>query len=303
MRRVLVCGSNGLLGQRLALMFGHESEYEVLHTSHHRSFILDRQMFDYTQLDITSKGDVKSLVGSYRPDIIVNAAAMANVDRCELEKELAWKTNVIGVENLVDASRRIGAKLIHISTDYVFDGRTGLYKEEDRVHPLNYYGKSKLAGENVILAGGLPYAILRTILIYGAGIQVHNNFGLWVVTNLQAGKNIRCVDDQISKPTYVGDLAAAVLKVIQRSSCGIFHICGAEQLSRYDFSMCAADVFGLDQSLIVKAKSIQLQQKAVRPLITGFSTLKAEQELHYRPLSVRQGLEAMKREMMNITVN
>lgn len=303
MKRILICGSNGLLGQRLALMFGHETEYEVLNTSHHRSFVLDHHLFDYTQLDITNKSDVKSLVTSFRPDIIVNAAAMTNVDACETQREFAWKVNVIGVENLVEVSRRINSTLINVSTDYVFDGKNGPYKETDRVNPINYYGKTKLAGENVILAGGISSAILRTIVVYGTGINVKNNFALWVINSLRAGKNIRCVDDQISNPTHVGDLAASVVKTIERERTGVYHICGADAVSRYQFAMKAAEIFGLDASLIQRIQSSELQQPAVRPMVTGFITLKAQTELDFHPMTSAQGLETLKRELFNLTLN
>ena len=176
MKRVLVCGSNGLLGQRLAWLFDSDDEYEVLHSSHHRSFVQSDILIDYTQLDISNRSDVKSLVTSFRPDVILNAAAMTNVDECERGREQAWKANVTAVENLTEVSRRIGAKLIHVSTDYVFDGKTGNYTEDDRVNPVNYYGKTKLAGENVLVSSGINYAVLRTIVVYGNGVNVRNNF-------------------------------------------------------------------------------------------------------------------------------
>jgi len=303
MKRVLICGSNGLFGQRLALTLGHETEYEVLNTSHHRLFVLDRHLFDYTQLDITNKGDVKSLVTSFRPDIIVNAAAMTNVDACETQRELAWKINVVGVENLVEVARRIDSLLIHISTDYVFDGKGGPYKETDRVNPVNYYGKTKLAGENVILAGGIPSAIMRTISVYGTGINVKNNFALWVIKSLREGKNIRCVDDQIGNPTHVSDLAAGVVKVIEQGRPGLFHIGGAEAVSRNEFAAKAAEVFGLSSSLIQKAKTSELHQTAQRPMVTSLSTLKAEKELDFHPMTLIQGLELLKRELLHLTLN
>ena len=303
MKRVLICGSNGLFGQRLALTLGHETEYEVLNTSHHRLFVLDRHLFDYTQLDITNKGDVKSLVTSFRPDIIVNAAAMTNVDTCETQRELAWKVNVVGVENLVEVARRIGSLLIHISTDYVFDGKAGPYKETDRVNPVNYYGKTKLAGENVILAGGISSAIMRTIVVYGTGINVKNNFALWVINSLREGKNIRCVDDQIGNPTHVSDLAAGVVKVIEREQSGLFHIGGAEAVSRSEFALKAAEVFGLSASLIQKIKTRELLQTAQRPMVTSLTTLKAEKELDFHPMTLTQGLELLKRELLHLTLN
>ena len=303
MKRVLICGSNGLFGQRLAMMLGHETEYEVLNTSHHRQFVLDRQLFDYTQLDITNKSDVKSLVTSFRPDIIVNAAAMTNVDTCETQRELAWKVNVVGVENLVEIARRIDCLLIHISTDYVFDGKNGPYKATDRVNPINYYGKTKLAGENVILAGGISSAILRPIVVYGAGVNVKNNFALWVINSLREGKTIRCVDDQIGNPTHVGDLAASVVKVIDRECPGLYHIGGPDALSRNEFAMKAAEIFGLNSSLIQRIKSKELQQTAPRPMVTSLVTMKAQNDLDFHPMTVVQGLDTLKRELLHLTLN
>ncbi len=303
MKRILICGSNGLLGQRLALMMGKEADYEVLNTSHHRTFVLDHHLFDYTQLDITNKGDVKSLVGSFRPDIIVNAAAMTNVDACETQREQAWKINVTGVENLSEIARRIGAKLIHISTDYVFDGKHGPYDENARPNPINYYGKTKLAGENVIIASGAHHAILRTIVVFGAGIGVKNNFALWVVKSLRENQKIRCVDDQISSPTYVGDLAAAVKNTIERSGCGVYHVCGANVLSRYDFAVEIAHAFGFDDLAIQRIKTFELHQPAPRPLVTGFILTKAEKEIDYHPMTSVQAIEALRRELLHVTLN
>src|SRR3989338_2974286 len=108
MKRILICWANGLLGQRLALMLSTQTEYEVLNTSHHRSFVFDDRLFDYTQLDISRKGDVKSLISSFQPTVIINAASATNVDWCEDHREEAWNANVVGVENLIDAARQVG---------------------------------------------------------------------------------------------------------------------------------------------------------------------------------------------------
>ena len=303
MKRVLVCGSNGLLGQKLAFILDDESEYEVLHTSYHRSFVNNQDLFDYTQLDISNRSDVKSLILSYRPDIVLNAAALTNVDFCEREREQAWKVNVTGVEHLVEVCRRINAKLIHVSTDYVFDGKFGNYKEEDRVNPVNYYGKTKLAGENVIISSGIDYAILRTILVYGIGVQVKNNFALWVINNLNEGKLIRCVDDQISNPTHVHDLAMAMKKVMERNANGLFHISGAETISRYNFALRAAEIFGYDKSLILRVKTADLEQRAARPMNTTFILEKAKVQLKYTPMNITQGLMMMQQDITGIHLN
>jgi len=303
MKRVLVCGSNGLLGQRLAFLLDGESEYEVLHSSYHRSFVNDQALIDYTQLDISNRSDVKSLISSYRPDIVLNAAALTNVDFCEREREQAWKVNVAGVEHLVEVCRRINAKLIHVSTDYVFDGKFGNYTETDRANPVNYYGKTKLAGENVILSSGIEYAILRTILVYGIGVNVKNNFALWVINNLNEGKPIRCVDDQISNPTHVHDLAMAMKNVMERNANGLFHISGAETINRYNFALRAAEIFGYDKSLIARVKTADLDHRAVRPMNTTFILEKAKAQLHYSPMNISQGLMMMQQDLTGIHLN
>lgn len=297
MKRVLICGSNGLLGQRLSLMLNTQTEYEVLCTSHHRSFVFDHKLFDYTQLDITKKSDVKSLISSFQPTVIMNAAAASNVDWCETHREEAWKINVVGVENLIEAARKVGAKLIHVSTDYVFDGKHGPYSEDDKPNPISYYGKSKLAAENAIRIADIPYAIARTIVLYGSGIGVKQNFALWVINSLQSGTNIRCVDDQTSNPTHVNDLAFALVKIFELNREGFYHICGKEMISRYDFAMHIAKMFGLNQKLIQRAKTSDLNQPAPRPPVTGFITLKAETELGFKPMDVTQGLTTLKREL------
>ncbi len=303
MKRVLVCGSNGLLGQQLAFLLDGESEYEVLHSSYHRSFVNDQALFDYTQLDITNRSDVKSLISSYRPDIVLNAAALTNVDFCDREREQAWKVNVTGVEHLVEVCRRINAKLIHVSTDYVFDGKFGNYTETDRANPVNYYGKTKLAGENVIISSGIEYAILRTILVYGIGVNVKNNFALWVINNLNEGKPIRCVDDQISNPTHVHDLAMAMKNVMDRNANGLFHISGAETITRYNFALRVAEIFGYDKTLIERIKTTDLEQRAVRPMNTTFILEKAKSQLHYSPMNITQGLMMMQQDLTGIHLN
>ncbi|HAL57260.1 MAG TPA: dTDP-4-dehydrorhamnose reductase [Bacteroidetes bacterium] len=303
MKRILICGANGLLGQRLALMLSTQTEYEVLNTSHHRSFVFDDRLFDYTQLDISRKGDVKSLISSFQPTVIINAASATNVDWCEDHREEAWNANVVGVENLIDAARKVGARIIHLSTDYVFDGKQGPYGEDDRPNPISYYGKSKLAGENALRIADLPFAIVRTIVLYGSGLDVKQNFALWVLNSLKAGRHIRCVDDQISNPTYVSDLAYAVVKVFELTRQGVYHVCGGERISRYDFAVRIASIFDLDSSLIDRIKTSDLQQPAPRPLVTGFITLKAESELGFKPMDTTQGLTLLKRELQNARKN
>jgi len=297
MKRILICGSNGLLGQRLSMMLSSQTEFEVLNTSMERSFVFDDRLYDYTQLDITHRGDVRSLVSSFQPTVIMNAAAATDVDWCEGHREEAWKINVIGAENLAEAARKVGARLIHVSTDYVFDGRNGPYREDAQPNPLGYYGKTKLASENAIRGAAIAHAIVRTMILYGSGINIKNNFPLWVVNSLRNGQRIRVVDDQFGNPTHVSDLAMAIVRIFELSREGTYHVCGSELLNRYEFALRIADVFGLDRSLIDRVKSSDLQQPSPRPMMSGFITLKAETELGIRFMSATQGLTLLKREL------
>jgi len=303
MKRILICGANGLLGQRLSLMLSTQTDYEVLNTSIERSFVFDNILFDYNQLDITKRSDVKSLSSSFQPDVIFNAAGVTNVDWCESNREETWKANVTAVENLIDAARKVKAKLVHVSTDYVFDGKNGPYDEEAKPHPIGYYGKSKLASENAVRSSEIPYTILRTIVLYGSGIGVKTNFALWVIKNLKSGKQINVVDDQIGNPTYVGDLALAMIKSFELNRGGIYHIGGSEQLSRFDFALQIADIFNLDASLIKRIKTGDLHQASPRPMLSGFITLKAETQLGMHFLKVKEGLTLLKHELQHIGKN
>jgi len=298
MRRILICGSNGLLGQKLALMLSSQTDYEVLNTSIERSFVFDSRLFDYTQLDIAKKGDVKSLISSFHPTVILNAAAATNVDWCEVNREEAWKINVVGIENLVEAARKVGARLVHISTDYVFDGSHGPYSEDDKPNPISYYGKSKLASENAVRSGAIPYTILRSMILYGSGIGLKDSFPVWVIKSLRAGQRIRCVDDQIGNPTHVSDLAFTVTKSFELNRDGIYHVCGKDRVSRYDFALQIAETFNLDRSLVLRIRTGDLKQEAPRPLSSGLITLKAQTELGLNPMSIEQGLALLKREIM-----
>jgi dTDP-4-dehydrorhamnose reductase len=261
--------------------------------------VFDNKLFDYNQLDITNRSDVKSLISSFQPNVILNAAGATNVDWCESNREEAWKVNVTAVENLAEASRKVAAQLIHVSTDYIFDGKSGPYDETAKPNPLGYYGKTKLASENAIRSAAIQHTIVRTLVLYGSGIGVKANFALWVVNSLKAGKQIQVVDDQFGNPTFVGDLAIAMIKAFELNREGIFHVGGGDQLSRYDFALLAAEVFNLDTSLIKRIKTSDLVQASSRPMVSGFITLKAETQLGMRFLTVKEGLTLLKHELQS----
>jgi dTDP-4-dehydrorhamnose reductase len=295
--RVLLVGSNGLLGQKVTELLQRGSTYEVTATSVEPAPVRLPAPAEYRTLDITSRRDVRATVSALSPDVIINAAAMTNVDACEHERELAWKINVEGVENLIDAARKAGSRIIHISTDYVFDGKAGPYAENDRPEPLNYYGKTKLASENLLRTSDIPFLILRTIVLYGHTPGVRPNFALWLLDSLERGTPVRVVDDQTGNPTLVDDLAYAIMAGIDLGRTGFYHVAGRNIVSRLEFARTLATVFGLNADLISPVKTAELSQPAARPLKSGLITLKAEIELGIKPATVEEGLRILKSQL------
>ncbi|MCX7834035.1 MAG: dTDP-4-dehydrorhamnose reductase [Ignavibacteria bacterium] len=315
--KVLVTGSNGLLGQNLTKILLRESDFHFINTSIEENSFFDLEEFlerflllpedsqeriSYETLDITNKENVKKITQKYSPEFIVNCAAFTNVDECETEKDLCWKLNVDAVKNLIIASRICNAKIIHISTDYIFDGKNGPYTETDTPNPISFYGRSKLASENALKASGVDFIILRTIVLYGSGNNVKPNFALWLVNELSNSRPVRIVKDQIGNTTHAEDLAYGILKVIEKfegkkNVQQIYNIAGKDILSRLDFAYLVCDIFGYDRELITPILTSELNQPAPRPLKSGLITLKAETELGLKPMTARDGIQLLKFEL------
>lgn len=294
-RRILVTGSNGMLGQRTVEYYSRFNDIELLATSVEKDSLIKNT--EYIQCDISNRNEIKKVIYDFCPDVIINTAAYTNVDKSETERELAWKINVKGVEYLAEASRVIDSHLIHISTDYIFDGKNGPYNENDIPNPLGYYGRTKLASENALKISGIRYTILRTNVLYGTAKYSRPDFVKWVVESLKNNIEIKIVDDQINNPTFIDDLVQAIANVIELRKEGIYNIGGIELLSRYDFTLMIADFFGLNKSLIKKINTADLNQPARRPLKSGLITIKAQTELNYKPHSIKQSLEMMRKEL------
>jgi dTDP-4-dehydrorhamnose reductase len=295
-RKILLTGANGLLGQKTIDIFARESDHELI-----LSDIADKaeepKKYKYFPLDITKKEKVKEAVKELKPDIIINAAAYTNVDGCETERELSWRVNVDAVKNFIIASRFNNTKIIHVSTDYIFDGMIGNYDEQSRPNPRSFYGKEKLASENALMASGIEYAIIRTMIIYGNGKNVKQNFALWLINMLGNNHTVTIVDDQYGQPTMVDDLGVALLRIVDREKKGVYHVSGSEYLSRYEFALKLADVFEFDKELIIPIKTKDLQQAAERPMNSSFILLKAETELALKTLDVTDGLYLLKHQL------
>ncbi|MFZ1518570.1 MAG: dTDP-4-dehydrorhamnose reductase [Ignavibacteriaceae bacterium] len=294
-KRILVVGANGMLGQRVLEFYSILSDYELLATSVEDKLVFEN--IEYIQADISERNEIKKVIYDFCPDYIINAAAYTNVDKSETEREVAWKINVKGVEYLSESARVLDSHLIHISTDYVFDGKNGPYTENDIPNPLGYYARTKLASENVLKISGTKYTILRTNVLYGTAKYSRPDFVKWVVDSLRAKKEIKIVDDQINNPTFIDDLVQAINKVIELRKEGIYNIGGDEFINRYDFTIMIAEYFKLDKSLIKRIKTEDLNQPARRPLKSGLITIKAQSELGYKPHTILQSLELMKSEL------
>jgi len=295
MKKVLITGSNGLLGQSLIRLF--QKKFRILSTGIEDAAELKMSEHNYQILDITDIEKCKVVIDGFKPDVIVNAASFTNVDECENQKELCWQINVKAVENLANLARRYDIHLIHYSTDYVFNGKNGPYQETDRPQPLGYYGKSKLASENVLRQIGCPFSIIRTCVLYGTGQAVKKNFFLWVLENLQNKKTISVVTDQFNNPTLAEDLASGSLLMIEKAAVGLYHLAGEEYLNRFDFASMIARIFELPADRIKPIKTSQLKQSAPRPLLGGLNIDLAREKLGYHPRTVSESLQYLKQKI------
>ena len=295
MIKVVITGSNGLLGQSLLkLLLLEKDTYKIFGFSRgeNRS---GRDDFSYVSIDITNEENLKETLLGIQPDFIINTAAMTQVDDCEGDKEACDLLNVTVVKWLSEISEDINAHLIHLSTDFIFDGIKGNYKETDTPNPLSYYGLSKLKSEEILINSKIDYTILRTILVFGKVYDMsRSNIVLWVKSMLEKGKEITIVDDQYRTPTYVEDLALACKISMDKKAIGIFNISSNELLSVYEIAQQIADAFHLDKSLIKPISTSTLNQTAPRPAKTGFDLSKTNKVLEFYPKSFKEDLQRFK---------
>ncbi|HEX8546496.1 MAG TPA: SDR family oxidoreductase [Cytophagaceae bacterium] len=297
-KKVLLTGSNGLLGQKLVQLLSEDENYSLIATGRGSNRLPDEEGYTFESLDITNKEEVESIVRKHKPEYIIHTAAMTNVDQCESEKEDCWKQNVDAVQYLVDASEKNKSHLIHLSTDFIFDGKEGPYDEKAKAKPLSYYGESKLAAEKIVIKSKTKWAIARTVLVYGIAHDMsRSNIILWVKKSLEDGKQIQVVNDQWRTPTLAEDLAMGCYLIMENQATGIFNISGKDFMSPYEMAIQTANYFKLDKSLIVKTDSTKFTQPAQRPPRTGFIIDKAINDLGYDPHSFEEGIQLLAEQM------
>jgi len=299
MKTVLITGSNGLLGQKLVQQLHAKPNYKLIATSKGANRISSIAGFVYEQVDITDPDQVKNVFAKHQPDILINTAAMTNVDACEDDKKGCWEMNVNAVEYLLAESEKYGTHFIHLSTDFVFDGENGPYSESDLPKPLSYYGESKFASEKVLQNSEYKnWAIARTIIVYGLVEQMsRSNIVLWAKGALEKGDPINVVDDQFRSPTLAIDLAKGCIFIADKQAKGVYHLSGKDLMSILELVNRVADFFKLDKSSISAIKSITLNQTAKRPPKTGFVLDKAIRELGYNPATFEEGLAIVSQEL------
>ncbi|MFA7578010.1 MAG: dTDP-4-dehydrorhamnose reductase [Candidatus Muiribacteriota bacterium] len=259
MKNIVITGAKGLLGKTLyKKMLGKYSIFEA----------------DLPDMDITSE-DFFNILDEVRPDVIINCAAMTNVDKCEDEKENAYKINALSVKKMADFCQKTGAFLVHYSTDYIFDGKKGQYNINDIPNPLGVYGLTKLISEyEIIKRKNLKSALIRTNVVYGNTGEA--NFIVWLYNKLKNNESVNIVDDQFNNPCFVEELADFTIQVIDNELTGIFHTGSPEFYSRYDFSRLFAQTAQFKPELINKISTSQLNQKAQRPLKGGLDIVETE---------------------------
>lgn len=300
MRRVLITGSNGLLGQKLLDLYLGKRDAQLIATSRgaNRYNAFEGYGYTYQEMDVTNKDEVMLNIIRYCPTAVINTAAMTNVDTCESEKEACDKLNIDSVKYLVEACNQFDVHLVHLSTDFIFDGEKGPYTEEATPNPLSYYGESKLKAEQYIIENSKNWAILRTVLVYGvANDMSRSNIVLWAKGSLEQGKQINAVDDQFRTPTLAEDLAMGCYLAEMKQAQGIYNISGKDFMNVYELTQRVADFWKLDKNLIGRADSSTFTQPAKRPPRTGFDITKSREKLGYEPHSFEEGLAVVEEQL------
>ena len=290
--KILITGANGFAGfyiieKLLAL------NHIVIATGKGKSRLpfSDHSNFIYEEMDFTNPYSIDAVFGKHKPDTVVHSGAISKPDDCEKNQVLAYIVNVEGTVHLMINAAECKSFFIFISTDFVFDGSKGMYKEEDERHPVNYYGRTKMESEDAVMDYESDWCIVRTVLVYGKPQAGRDNILTVIKNKLEKGEEYNVFDDQVRTPTYVEDLAAAIATIVEKKATGIYHISGEDVITPYQMAIQAAEFLNLDRSLLKKVVAADMSQPAMRPLKTGFNIGKAKTDLGYTPTSFKEGLK------------
>lgn len=298
MKKILITGSNGLLGQKIIYNLLDRGNFEIIATAKGENRLKEKTGYEFVSLDITNCAAVASVFEAHKPDVAINTAAMTNVDQCESEKEACWELNVNAVKYLAQATEKHNSHLVHLSTDFVFDGENGPYSEGDEPNPLHYYAESKLASERVLQDYDIKWSIVRTIIIYGIVDDMsRSNLVLWTKNSIENKQTINVVNDQYRSPTLAEDLAEGCILIAEKEEEGVFHLSGPETHCILDLVYMVADYYDLDKSYIKPITSASLNQAAKRPPKTGFVIDKSRKILGYNPVSFMEGIKILENQI------
>jgi dTDP-4-dehydrorhamnose reductase len=289
--KILITGANGFLGYYLTekLLL---KDYTVIATGkgENRLPFGKYDNFIYSEMDFTDPFRVHDVFEKYKPEVVLHAGAMSKPDDCEQNQWQAYIVNVEGTVTLLINAEEIKSFFVYVSSDFIFGGEKGMYKEEDDAMPVNFYGKTKLEAEEAVKEYKYDWAIVRTVLVYGRPHAGRSNILSIVKEKLEKGETYNVVDDQVRTPTYVEDLASGIITVIEKRAKGVYHLSGKDILTPYQMARKAARYLELDPSLIKKVTAADFSQPAKRPAKTGFVIDKARKELGYNPVSFEEGL-------------
>lgn len=289
--KILITGANGFLGYYLTDQLLQKGK-TVMATGigSCRLPYSGERNFHYQEMDFTNPYSVHDVFETFRPEVVVHAGAMSQPDKCEFNQMAAYLVNVEGTVQLLMNAQEHKSFFLFLSTDFVFDGETGMYRETDAPRPVNYYGRTKLEAEEAVKEYEYDWAIARTVLVYGKNHSGRKNLLHIVKEKLEQGEVFHVVNDQLRTPTYVEDLAKGIMAIIEQRAKGIFHLSGREVLTPYQMAQKAAVHLGLDTSLLHPVTAATFTQPAKRPLRTGFMIDKARIELGFVPVSFEEGL-------------
>ena len=291
---VLVTGANGFLGYYLIKRL-LEKDFDVIATGKGacRLPFADHNRFVYSEMDFTDPYSVHDVFQKYHPEIVIHGGAITKPDECELNQWQAYLVNVEGTVTVLLNAAENKSNFIFLSTDFIFDGVKGMYKEMDAPNPVNYYGRTKLDAEDAVKEYEYDWAIVRTVLVYGKPILSRSNILTIVKEKLEKGEIYNVLDDQVRTPTYVEDLATGIIQIMEKKAKGVFHLSGKDVMTPYQMACETADYLGLDKKLIRRVTAADFSQPARRPLLTGFDISKARDELGFEPISFAEGLVKM----------
>lgn len=291
--KLLITGSNGLTGQAILRVANHHKEIEIIATSKQPNRSPYPVKFEL--LDITRKEKLNYLLDLYQPDAVIHTAAISQIDECEKDKISCHQINYEAVENLAEACASRQIFLVHMSSDFVFEGNSQIpYKTYDKRNPVNYYGECKLKAEDALIESACKHAIVRTALVFDYPQNINrNNIFRWIYHSLSDKKHIKLVDDQFRTPTFVDDLAESLIQIASLKKDGIWHVCGEEQISVYHFGLRIAEHFHLDRNLISPVSSSSLQQAARRPAKTYLDIRETLAEIQHIPNNISQAFSVI----------